>query len=259
MMTALIHTMDIAGRHLRNFSRQPWYIAFSLVQPIIYLLLFGALFKRVVELPGFNTGSYATFLTPGVVAMSALFSGGWLGVSIVSDLERGVLDRFLVSPVSRSALITGRLIQTGLVTVIQSLILIGLGLLVGARFAGGVAQVAVLIAAAVLLTAIFGALSCAVALVVRKEESIIGVVQFLLLPLTFLSSVFMAPALMPGWIRQVSRFNPLNWAVEIGRSAPGAASMDWSLVLTRGAGLVALAVVATWLATRAFGAYQRSI
>jgi len=259
-MTALIHTLDIAGRHLRNFSRQPWYIAFSLVQPIIYLLLFGALFKRVVELPGFNTGSYATYLTPGIVAMSALFSGGgWLGVTVVSDLDRGVLDRFLVSPVSRSALITGLLIQTGLVTVIQSLILIGLGVLVGARFAGGVAQVVVLVAAAVLLTAIFGALSCAVALIVRKEESIIGVVQFLLLPLTFLSSVFMAPALMPGWIRQVSRFNPLNWAVEIGRSAPEAASLDWSLVLTRGAGLVALAVVATWLATRAFGAYQRSI
>lgn len=259
-MKTLVDTWFIAGRHLRNFSRQPWYIAFSLVQPIVYLLLFGALFQRVVDLPGFDTGSYATYLTPGIVAMSAVFTGGWLGVGIVSDLERGVLDRFLVSPVSRAALIIGLLVQSAVVAVIQAVILIGLGLLVGARFSGGAAQVAMLIGAAILLMAIFGALSSAVALVIRKEESIIGVVQFLLLPLTFISSVFMAPALMPGWMRQFARFNPLNWAVEIGRGPLGAdASIDWSLIATRGSALVALAVVAIWLATRAFGPYQRSI
>ncbi|MDI3341877.1 MAG: ABC transporter permease [Sphaerobacter sp.] len=256
-MTSLAHTWHMTGRHLRNFSRQPWYIAFSLVQPVIYLLLFGALFKRVVELPGFATTSYVTYLTPGIVVMSALFSGGWLGVSVITDLERGVLDRFLVSPVWRGALIIGRVLQTALVTVIQSLILIGLGLLVGARFAGGAAQLVALIAAAMLLTAIFGALSCAVALALRKEESIIGVVQFLLLPLTFLSSVFMAPALMPGWMRQLARVNPLNWAVELGRAQPTAG--DGSLLLSRGVALLALAAVATWLATRALRAYQRSL
>lgn len=257
-MMALKHTWYVTVRHMRAFSRQPWYIVLSLAQPIIYLLLFGALFKRVAELPGFNAGSYVTFLAPGVVVMSALYGGGWLGVSALQDLDRGVLDRFLVSPVSRVALIVGRLIQAAFVTVIQSLILIALGLLVGARFPGGLPQVAVLLVAAILLTAAAGALSCAVALVLRKQESIIGLVQLILLPLTFLSSAFMASSLMPGWIRQVARFNPLDWAVAIGR-APAAGGVDWGLALSHGGYLLALVIVSTWLAWRAFRTYQRSV
>ncbi|HEX8859263.1 MAG TPA: ABC transporter permease, partial [Actinomycetes bacterium] len=65
-------------------------ISISLVQPVIWLLLFGQLFKRVVEIPGFAAGSYITFLTPGVVVMTAVFSGGWAGMGVISDIDRGV-------------------------------------------------------------------------------------------------------------------------------------------------------------------------
>lgn len=257
-MTPLRDTWYVTGRHLRNFSRQPWYIALTLAQPIIYLLLFGALFKRIVELPGFANQSYLTYLTPGIVAVSALYAGGWLGVALVTDLERGVLDRFLVSPISRTALIAGRLIQTALVTVIQSLILIGLGWLVGARFPGGAAQIGSMIVAGMLLTAGFGALSCATALVIRQQESIIGMNQMLLLPMTFVSTIFIARELMPGWMQQIARINPLDWAVEASRVADGA-GIDWSLIFSRGGLLLALAIVATWLATRSFRVYQRAL
>ncbi|MBX5493270.1 MAG: ABC transporter permease, partial [Chloroflexi bacterium] len=157
MIATFNHTVYMALRHLRSLARQPWYIAFSLVQPIIYLLLFGALFQKVAELPGFGADSYITFLTPGVVIMSALFGAGWSGMGIVNDLDRGVLDRFLVTPASRVALIAGRLVQVAVVTVIQSSIIVGLGLIVGARFAGGPLGVIALIACAVLLTLPFGA------------------------------------------------------------------------------------------------------
>lgn len=257
-MTALRDTWYLTGRHLRNFSRQPWNIALTLAQPIIYLLLFGALFKRIVELPGFGNQSYLTYLTPGIVAVSALYTGGWLGVSLVLNLERGVLDRFLVSPVSRAALIAGRLIQTSLMTAIQSAILIGLGWAVGARFPGGAAQVGAMIVAAMLLTAGFGALSCATAVVIRQQESIIGMNQMLLLPMTFVSTIFIARDLMPGWMQQAARINPLDWAVEASRVADGA-SADWSLVLSRGGLLLTLAIASTWLATRSFRVYQRAL
>ena len=78
-MRALRHTLYLTVRQLRNFLRQPWYVALTLAQPIIWLLLFGALFKKIVEIPGFTTTSYITFLTPGVVVMSAMFAGGWNG------------------------------------------------------------------------------------------------------------------------------------------------------------------------------------
>jgi ABC-2 type transport system permease protein len=248
----------MAIRHLRGLARQPWWIAISLIQPIVWLLLYGALFKRVVEIPGFGGGSYVDFLTPGIVIMSAVFSGGWGGMSVIEDLDRGVIDHFLVAPTSRVALIAGRLKQQAIVTVIQSLILVALGLIVGAEFAGGVVGVVVLIAAAVLLGGAFGALSSGLALLVRREETVIAAVQFVLLPLTFLSSVLMQPSLIPGWVQDVARVNPVNWAVEAGREAL-AADTDWGLVLSRGAYLLVFAVACAGLATRAFRTYQRSV
>ena len=71
MTTPLRHSWYLTLRHLRALPRQPWYVAITLVQPIIWLLLFGALFKRVVEIPGFGAASYIAFLTPGVVVMTA--------------------------------------------------------------------------------------------------------------------------------------------------------------------------------------------
>ena len=80
MSVALAQSWFFAKRELRNLARQPWWIAVSLAQPIIYLLLFAALFKRIVEIPGFGSNSYLDFFTPGVVVMTALFSGGWGGI-----------------------------------------------------------------------------------------------------------------------------------------------------------------------------------
>ena len=80
---------------------------------MIWLLLFGALFKRVVEIPGFKGGSYIEFLTPGVIVMTAISSAGWNGMAFIDDMRSGVMDRMLVSPVWRSALNVGSLVYGG--------------------------------------------------------------------------------------------------------------------------------------------------
>ena len=258
MTTAVAHSWHLTVRHLRFLSRQPWLISLSLVQPILWLLLFGQLFKRVVEIPGFASSSYITFLTPGVVAMTALFSASWAGMGVLNDLDRGVTDRLLVSPVRRGAIIGGQLTYQAIVSIGQSLIIVGLGLAVGARFEGGVIGVLALIAVTMLVNLAFSSLSIALSLVLRKEESVIAVVQFVALPLTFLGAGFMASSLLPSWIRVVSRYNPLNWTVEAGRRALES-SPDWGFVLARGGGLLALAIACGWLATMAFRSYQRSV
>jgi ABC-2 type transport system permease protein len=257
-MTFLSHSWYFAERELRNLARQPWWIAVSLAQPIIYLLLFAALFKRIVEIPGFGADSYLDFFTPGVVVMTALFSGGWGGMGIINDLDRGVMDRFLVSPARRGALIAGRLAQQTIVSLIQSLIIIVLGLILGASYPGGVVGILVLFVVAVLLGAGFGALSIALGLLLRREESVIAAVQFVLLPLTFLSSVFIAQNLAPGWIQTIARFNPVDWAAQAGRDVLGT-DVDWGLVLSRTGFLALFALACAFLATRAFRAYQRSV
>jgi ABC-2 type transport system permease protein len=245
------------NRHLLNLWRQPIWIAVTLVQPVIWLLLYGALFKSVTLIPGFHTDSYIQFLAPGVVVMTALFSAGWSGMAVIDDIDKGILDRFLVSPVVRRSLILGRLLNGTVSIVVQSLIIVALALIVGARFPNAWGIV-VLIALASLLAASVGALSTALALVARREETMIAVMNFVMLPLTFLSTAFMQKSLIPPWIRDVSAVNPVNWTVEAGRSAvlPGT---DWGMVLSRLGLLGALFVVCLVVSTRAFGAYQRAV
>jgi ABC-2 type transport system permease protein len=258
MTVALRQTWQINLRYLRAFVRQPAWVAIALVQPVIWLLLFGALFKRVVEIPGFEGGSYIVFLTPGVAVMTAVMSAGWNGMGFIEDMNRGVLDRVLVSPVWRGALNAGSLLYAIATIALQVLIIIGIGLLAGASFENGVAGVAVLVLVACLLGGSFAALSNALALVAKERETLIGAVTFVTLPLTFLSATFMQQDLAPGWVQAVARFNPVNWAVEAGRAAVSA-DTDWSLVASRVGLLSVLLLASGALATRAFRAYQRSI
>lgn len=245
-------------RQLVAMARQPIYLVVTLVQPVIWLFLFGALFHKVIDLPGFATSSYLDYLVPGVVVMSALGSSMWAGMGTLEEIERGTINRFLTTPVSRGALMNANVVQNGLSTAVQSVIIVLLGKAGGAHYPGGLGGLAVLVVAAVLLSAGVGAFSNALGMVVRQRESIIGVNTFLLLPLTFLSSAFMAPALMPSWMRHVADFNPLNWALVAARSAMSS-DPDWSDVLSRGGALLGLAVVAVWLSTRTFRLYQKAV
>jgi len=257
-MTLIRHTLYMTLRHLRELWRQPWFVAVTLIQPVIWLLLFGALFKRVIEIPGFPSHSYIAFLAPGVVVMTAMFNSAWSGMALIEDLNRGVTARFLVSPVRREALIAGRILKEAVVVVIQSLIIVVLALIVGASFPGGVGGVAALFVVSALLGATFGALSNGFGLIMRQEEALIGAVQFIVLPLTFLSTTFLAANLIPSWMRTVSDFNPVNWAVVAGRTATSA-NPDWGLAASRAAFLAALLAVCLAFATNAFRSYQRSV
>ncbi len=252
MKLVLRHTRALSVRQLLALWRQPWFVAITLVQPMIWLLLFGALFKKVVEIPGFKGGSYIDFLTPGIVVMSALFSAGWHGMGWINAIDRGIVDRFLVSPVSRVALVASGIAQQVVIVLIQSLIIIGVAAALGAHLT--VAGVVLMLVTASLLGAAVCALSDGLALVARQEETLIGVVQFVVLPATFLSSGLMASNLLPGWIHGISRFNPVDWAVTAARDG------SWSSTAGLRVGLLAALVLGCVLvARRAVGVYQRSV
>ena len=257
-MRAARQTWQFSLRGLRTFRRQPAYLAISLVQPVIWLLLFGALFRRIVDIPGFHGGSYVEFLTPGVIVMLAIGSAGWSGMAFVDDIEGGVMDRLLVSPMWRGAPNLGVVVGQMIVIAVQTAIVIGLALAAGAHFRNGVLGVALLIGFAVLLSACVASLSNGLAVLTHQRETLIGAVTMVTLPLTFLSSALMQRNLMPGWIGWIARFNPVNWAVEAERSA-AIQHTDWSLVASRAGLLALLLVVSAGFATRAFRSYQRSI
>ena len=115
-MTFIRQTAAISVRHLKTLLRQPAFIFITLTQPVIWLLLFGALFRRVVDIPGFGSHNYIAFLTPAVVIMTALFSAGWVGMTFIEDMESGVMDRFLTAPVRRGAIMAASLAAQALAT-----------------------------------------------------------------------------------------------------------------------------------------------
>jgi ABC-2 type transport system permease protein len=258
MTTALRQTGYMSATHLRQLWRQPWWIAVTLVQPVIWLLLFGSLFEVVSDIPGFGTDSYVEYLAPGIVVMTAFFSAGWSGMPVIEDIDRGLTDRLLASPIRRGSLIAGRVAMQSVTIAIQSLIIVGIALVAGASFPNGLPGVLALVGVAILIGACFSSLSIGFAFVARKEETLIATLTFLQLPLSFLSSTFMQPALMPDWMRTVADFNPLEWAVEAARAA-ALGDGGWDVVLTRGGLLAGFLALCGWFALRGLDRYTRSL
>lgn len=257
-MTAARQSWQVSLRGLRALLRQPGYLGVTLMQPVIWLLLFGALFEAVTRIPGFHGGSYINFLTPGIVVMLAISSAGWTGMGFIEDINGGVMDRLLVSPGWRGALNVGSVVYAMITIVVQTTVIVLLALALGADYKGGVGGVVILVVLAGLLGAAFASLSNGLAVLTRQRETLIGAVTSVILPLTFLSSALMQQSLVPRWIRTVSEFNPVNWAVQAGRSA-AMQKIDWGLVGSRFGLLAALAVLCAGFATWAFGSYQRSL
>ncbi|MEV0644827.1 ABC transporter permease [Phytomonospora sp. NPDC050363] len=254
----IAQTWWLTHRQLKALARQPGVLVITLMQPVVWLFLFGNLFRRVVELPGFGAGSYLDYRVPGIVVMNAVSANMWAGMTTIDEIERGTLDRFLTTPVARGAIMNANVIVAALSTAFQSAVIVLLGWAAGAHYPGGPLGPITLIVLSMVLGTVFTALSNAFGMAVRQRESVIGLSIFLLLPLTFLSSAFMAESLMPGWMRGIAAANPVDWSLEAARGAL-AESADWSATLVRGGWLLALAAAMVWLSTLTFRGYRRKV
>ncbi|HEX6520632.1 MAG TPA: ABC transporter permease [Streptosporangiaceae bacterium] len=257
--TTLTHTAYLTGRKMHALARNPWVLAFSLVQPAVWLFLFGELFRRVIDIPGFRFGgSYLDYLIPGIVAMNAMSNNMWAGMTMIEEIERGTLNRFLVSPASRIGIMNATVAEQAVATSVQTLIILLLGMAGGASYPGGVGGCVVLILASILVGIVFGALSNITGMLLGSREAIIGVYTFFMLPLMFLSSAFIQTSLMPGWMQAIASRNPLNWVVQVGRSVL-AANPDWGAVAVRCGGLLVLAMACVALSVVTFRSYAKNV
>ncbi|TMK67646.1 MAG: ABC transporter permease [Actinobacteria bacterium] len=252
MEATLAHTWFMLGRQIRNLMRQPIWIFILLVQPLFWLLLYSQLFRRITALPGFGTNSYIQFLTPGVAIMTAFFSATWSGMAMIEDLDRGVVERFLATPARRTSL------RAGIQAALQAIIILVIAYALGARVHGGAAGWLVILLACALVSSCFAGVSHGIALLTRREETMIAVANFIGLPLMFLSSTLIAFALMPGWMQWAARFNPVQWGVVAAREVVRT-STDWRSVAFHLGLLLAVTVVTTGFATWAFRAYRRTL
>ena len=260
MTLAVRHTWFMVGRQLRNLMREPIWIALLLVQPMVWLLLYGQLFKRVTNLPGggFGTTSYITFLAPAIVIMNAFFGATWSGMAMISDLDRDVLPRFLATPVSRISLVVSQIVRSALIAVIQGVIILLVSVALGVRVHTGLLGWVVILTSAALMNSAFAGLSQGIALLVRKEATMIAIANFIGLPLFFLSSTLISIKQVPHWMQVAAKFNPVNWGVIAAREVvlPGT---DWASVALHLGLLLALSVATAAFATWTFRVYQRQL
>ena len=245
-------------RQARNLMREPIWIVLILVQPMVWLILYGQLFKNVTRLGGFGTSSYITFLAPAIVVMNAFFGATWSGMSMIYDLDHKIVERFLATPGSRFAIVLSQIVRSALTAAIQALVILVVSLALGVRVHTGVLGWLVIIIAAMLVNSAFAGISQAIALLTRREATMIAVANFIGLPLLFLSTTMIARAQMPGWMQTAAKFNPVDWGVKAAREVvlPGT---SWGIVgLYLGIACGIYLVYTAW-ATWTFRAYQRSL
>ncbi|HSC92466.1 MAG TPA: ABC transporter permease, partial [Gaiellaceae bacterium] len=163
MSETLTQSWYMVGRQTRNLMREPIWIAMMLVQPMFWLLLYSQLFRRIVDLPGFETDSYVDFLAPAVVVMTAFFQGTWSGMGMIQDLDRGVIERFLATPARRTSLVLSQVIRSGMTSVIQGLIILLVSLPLGATNGGPLGWLVIVLAGG-LISAGFAGISQGLAL-----------------------------------------------------------------------------------------------
>ena len=136
-MRVVRDTWFMTARQARNLMREPIWIVLLLVQPMVWLVLYGQLFKNVTRLGGFGTGSYITFLAPAIVVMNAFFGATWSGMSMINDLDHKVVERFLATPASRLSIVLSQIVRSALTAAIQAVIILLVSVALGVRIHTG--------------------------------------------------------------------------------------------------------------------------
>ena len=213
-MTLVKDTGYLFVRYMKKLIRNPILLFFSLVQPIIFLVLFTQLFERFANVPGFPAESYLIFATPGILLQNAFGSALQSGNSIVSDIDSGYLQKMLVTPVSRYAILLGRLTSDAFRVLMQSTIIMILAFLLGARPVTGILGVLLMLLTIAFFGLAWSGISLAIGLKTKSSETVFAFGSFLTFPLLFMSTSLTPLEFMPDWIKTVSMFNPISYTVD---------------------------------------------
>jgi ABC transporter DrrB family efflux protein len=212
---ATIDTLTITRRNLIVWYRVPVYIFFSVVQPVIFVLLFRFVFGGAIPVKG---TTYVQYLLPGIIGQTAAFASFGTAIALAQELQKGVIDRLRSMPMARSAVLTGRLVADAVRMLITILIIVAVGYAVGFRFTNGVLPALWMI----LLATVFGIAICCIAaftgLAIGDEESVQSFGLVWLFPLTFVSSAFVPISTMPGWLQAFANNQPVTHVINAMRA-----------------------------------------
>jgi ABC-2 type transport system permease protein len=183
------------------------------IQPMLWLLIFGETFSRIRGVNTDNSVPYLSFLAPGIIAQSALFISIFYGIQIIWERDAGILNKLLVTPTPRTALIAGKAFAAGVRSIAQVLIIVMLCLVMRIRISFNPVHVLGAVAIVFLGAAFFSCLSMVLAGIMQTRDRMMGIGQAITMPLFFASNALYPVDLMPTWLRVLSQVNPLSYQV----------------------------------------------
>ncbi|HVC13774.1 MAG TPA: ABC transporter permease [Acidimicrobiales bacterium] len=203
-------TAALTRRDLLIWLRNPAFIFFTIIQPVMFVLLFRYVFGGAIPV----TGPYVDFLMPGIIAQSAAFASFGTAIALARQLQKGVIDRFRAMPMARSAVLLGRLVADTARLVVTLLVILGVGYAVGFRFNDGAVPALLMMVLGVAFGVTICTVSAYVGLAIKDEESVGSFGLVWLFPLTFVSSAFVPVTKMPGWLQAFAKNQPVTVVID---------------------------------------------
>ncbi len=215
-MKTLCETKLMLGRSLMHAIRDPIWLFLNLFQPVLYLVLFMPLLEGLGGVPGLPEGKTVQVFIPGLLVMLAMFGSAFVGFGLVDEIRTGVIERFLVTPVSRFAIISGRILKDVIVLLAQCILITLISIPFGLVVDIGGFLISLLLYA--FIAAAMASMSYAFALIYKSEDTLSTTLNSIALPVSLLSGIMLPLVLAPLWLQILAKSNPFSYAVDASRA-----------------------------------------
>jgi ABC-2 type transport system permease protein len=242
-MKTLRDTGIVFSRSFGQTIHNPVWVFVTLAQPLFYLFLFAPLLEKVTTADGFPEGGAYNVFVPGLLVQLALFGTIFVGFGIIAELRFGVIERMQVTPVSRAALLLGRVLRDQVALLVQSIIIIVIAIPFGLDV--NLVDSIICIALLLIIGITFSSISYALGLTLKTEDALAPFLNAVVLPALLLSGILLPMTLAPKWLQRIADVNPLSHVVDAARAL--FLGDLWSTTVLRGslfgAAMMALAVL----------------
>lgn len=205
-----------ANRHLKALTRNPELLVFAVLQPIMFVVLFVYVFGGSITVPGYS--SYEQYVVPGIFAQTVLFGSIYTGLGIAEDLTKGFIDRLRSLPMAPSAMLVGRTMSDVVRNALSFAVMLVVAFIVGFRIEGSLAEAVAATALLFLFAYAFSWVQAYTGLVAGSAEAVNSIAFLWMFVATFISSAFVSPENMPGWLQPIAEHNPITVVTDAGRA-----------------------------------------